>query len=138
VIILDTNVLSELTHDRPETRVVEWVDAQPVSEVHTTAITVAELVFGVALLGAGRRRRELADRLGLLFEGGLSDRILPFDAEAAVEWGHLRAEHRRAGRSFSSADLQIAAIAMVQGATVVTRNVDDFGHPGLVVVNPWE
>ncbi|MGA1837232.1 PIN domain-containing protein [Herbiconiux sp. 11R-BC] len=85
MIILDTNVISELTHRDADRRVIDWIDAQPAPDIHTTSISVAELVFGVVRKPAGSRRTELSERLSRCFDDMIGDRILSFDADAAVE-----------------------------------------------------
>jgi predicted nucleic acid-binding protein len=138
VIILDTNVISELTHDRPEPHVFQWIDEQPTSQIWTTSLTLAELAFGIANRPIGRRRALLADRVGSLVEFLIGPRVACFGPDAAVEWGNLRAARKRQGRSFSDIDLQIAAIALVCDAAVVTRDTHGFDHPELTVIDPWK
>jgi predicted nucleic acid-binding protein len=137
VIILDTNVVSELSRHRPAPAVVAWFDLQ-VEPLFTTAVTIGELCCGVALLPSGRRRSELADDLGRILTHGFPERILPFDQVAAIEFGRLRAARSVCGTTTRTADTQIAAIAIAHDAVVATRNRRDFEHPGLVVVDPWE
>ena len=137
MILLDTNVLSELKRPAPEKGVEQWLADQPDASVFISAITEAELRYGVALLPGGKRQSALAkvieDMLGEDFTG----RILPFDSAAAVAFAEIAATRRQAGRPIAQADAQIAAIARSRGAALATRNVPDFDECGIDVVNPW-
>ena len=137
MIILDTNVVSEVSRPEPDPRVLAWLDAQ-YDDVYITAVTLAELAYGVAAAPVGRARVALADQLARTMTTDFSGRILPFDSAAAIEFGHLVADRRRRGRPVGVADAQIAAIAFVQDALIATRDVEDFTHPGLVVIDPWK
>ncbi len=123
MIILDTNVLSETLRPTPSTRV--------------PAITESELLYGIALLPAGRRRQSLESVAGLIFAEDLAGRVLPFDRAAAREFADIAASRRRAGRPISEADARIAAIARSRGAAVATRNVGDFAGCRLELIDPW-
>jgi predicted nucleic acid-binding protein len=138
VIVLDTNVLSELMRGRPHTRVVDWVDAQDASELSITAVTAAELLYGVARLPDGARKAELADAVHALMREDFAGRVLAFDVRAAGHYATLVAERERRGRPISAADGQIAAVCRVHGATLATRNAGDFESAGVRVVNPWD
>ena len=137
MIVLDTNVVSELMRDSPQPQVLSWLDDQLASTLFVTAITEAELRYGVEILPAGQRR----DRLFAEVEGTLREdfagRILPFDSAAARAYAVIAADRRAAGRPISQADCQIAAIARSRGARVATRDVDDFAGCGVEVMNPW-
>jgi predicted nucleic acid-binding protein len=137
VIILDTNVLSELTKPRPDERVTTWLDTRPAGEVATTAVTIGELLHGVARLPAGRRRDALAAAVGKLTDVVLAGRVMPFDAAAAAHYGLLMALRAAAGRPIGTADGQIAAICRNHRVTLATRNTKDFDGTGVVLINPW-
>ena len=138
MILLDTNILSELMRRAPEQGVEQWLADQPDASVFISAITEAELRYGVALLPAGKWRSTLAavieDMLGEDFTG----RILPFDSAAAVAFAEIAASRRQAGRPIAQADAQIAAIARSRGASLATRNVDDFAGCEIEIINPWK
>jgi predicted nucleic acid-binding protein len=137
MIILDTNVLSELMRPKPSTVVVGWVASQPSSSLHTTSITQAEILHGILLLPAGRRRAALEAAAVAMFAEDFADRILGFGSDAAAAYARVAADRRRAGHPISHFDAQIAAIAMTAGAAIATRNVADFAGLGLQVIDPW-
>jgi predicted nucleic acid-binding protein len=138
VIALDTNVVSELMRKAPEPRVVSWVDRFSASDVLVTAVTAAELMYGVARLPAGRRKRELHIKVEGLLSEDFQDQILPFDAPAATHYAEIVASRERAGHPISMADAQIAAMCRNWSAGLATRNVDDFVDTGVDAVNPWD
>jgi predicted nucleic acid-binding protein len=137
MIILDTNVLSELMRPAPSPLVVAWVAAQPSASLHITSITEAEILHGVLLLPAGRRRAALEAAAVAMFAEDFDDRILAFGSDAAGAYARIAADRRRSGHPISHFDAQIAAIARTAGAALATRNVADFADLGLSVVNPW-
>lgn len=135
--ILDTNVVSELMRPRPQSAVLGWLANQSAEEVHVTAITVAEVLLGIELLPAGKRRESIqagADRTFGVFAG----HILAFDEGAAHAFSLISSARRKKGRPMSEFDAQIAAIARVHGAVLATRNITDFEGCGVRLVNPWE
>jgi predicted nucleic acid-binding protein len=137
VILLDTNVLSELIRPAAAMEVEAWVATQPAEALFISVVTEAELRFGLALLPAGRRRAQLAEAIeGMLVED-FGGRILPFDSAAALAYADITAERRRAGRPIAQFDAQIASIARSRGATLATRNVGDFEGCGIQTLNPW-
>jgi predicted nucleic acid-binding protein len=139
MIVLDTNVVSEVVRARPNQRVIEWIDAQVESELFLTAITAAELLFGVERMPIGQRRTAIFSAVAGLLGTDFDGRILPFDALASVDFGRLAAERERAGRPVSMADGMIAAIALSSGDGIVaTRNTADFEGVGLELINPWD
>ena len=137
MIIVDTNVVSEAMKQRPNDSVIRWLDAQPDETLFITAITAAELLFGVARLPAGARRTELATRIASVLDEDFASKVLPFDAAAAVEYAAVTSDGERRGRRISMADAQIAAIARVAGASLATRNVADFIGTGLDLIDPF-
>lgn len=138
MIVLDTNVLSELLAPSPSPAVVAWLAAQPAAAVFTTAVTEAEILYGLALLPDGRRRQALETAVRPIFSEDLAGRVLAFDREAAASYAAIAARRRALGRPISQFDAQIAAIAVSRGASVATRNVADFAETGVLVINPWE
>lgn len=137
MILLDTNILSELMRPVPEKGVEQWLADQPDASVFISAITEAELRYGVALLPDGKRRSALAAVIEDMLAEDFTSRILPFDSAAAVAFAEIAAARRQAGRPIAQADAQIAAIARSRGATLATRNVPDFEGCEINVVNPW-
>ncbi|HEY1918339.1 MAG TPA: type II toxin-antitoxin system VapC family toxin [Streptosporangiaceae bacterium] len=138
MIILDTNVLSELARTDPEPNVVTWLDALPAADVATTAITAAELLYGVARLPEGRRRTVLAETIDALVNEDFRGSVEPFDSRAAEQYATVVVSREKKGRPISTADAQIAAICRVHGATLATRNTDDFTDTGIGLINPWD
>jgi len=138
VIILDTNVISELARIDPEQSVVTWLDSLPAAEVATTAITAAELLYGVARLPDGRRRAALAETIDVLINEDFRGRLEPFDGLAAEQYAAVVVGREKKGRPISTADAQIAAICRVHSATLATRNIGDFTDTGIGLINPWD
>ena len=137
MIILDTNVVSELMLPKPAAKVVEWVSGQEAPTLYFTTVSEAELRYGVAILPVGRRRaRLLAEIEGMLRED-FAGRVLPFDREAALAYAEIAAARRFSGHPINHAGCQIAARARSNGAAVATRNVRDFEGCGTDVINPW-
>ena len=137
MILLDTNILSELMRPTPEVAVEQWLADQPAASVFISAITEAELRYGLALMPPGKRRSALAVEIENMLGEDFSGRILPFDSPAAVAFAEIAAECRRAGRPISQPDAQIAAIARSRGAALATRDVPDFEGCGVEIINPW-
>ena len=137
MIILDTNVLSELMRPTPSPRVVAWVAKQPATELFTTSITEAEIFYGLELLTKGKRREGLLAAAEAMFAEDLAGRVLGFDSDAARAFSRIAAHRRALGRPISHADAQIAAITQVRGAKLATRNVTDFEDCGVHAVDPW-
>jgi toxin FitB len=122
----------------PDPGVLSWLDALPVSEVATTAVTAAELRCGVARLPSGHRKRELTAAVRALLSDDFHGRVLPFDERASAEYADIVAGGERRGQPIGMADAQIAAICRNVGATLATRNTADFEGTGVAMVNPWE
>lgn len=138
MIVLDTNVVSEMMHPSPCEAVLRWIAGQPTALVVTTTITQAEILFGLALLPEGRRRSELLPAAEQMFTEDFADRVLPFDTAAAHAFATIAANRRRKGKPTGTFDAQIAAITQAHGATLATRNVADFQDCGVPIINPWE
>ena len=137
MILLDTNVLSELMRPEPNARVLEWLAAQPAQSLFTTSITQAEILHGVMLLAPGKRRDAFAAAAQAMFAEEFAGRIVGFGSDAALPYARIAADRRQAGRPISHFDAQIAAIARCSGAAVATRNVADFEGCGVEVLDPW-
>jgi predicted nucleic acid-binding protein len=138
MIVLDTNVLSELMRLVPTDNVARWVDSQPATSLFTTSITQAEILYGLMLLPGGRRRKALELASAAMFEELFAGRILPFGMDAARPYAVIGSERRRKGVPISQFDAQIAAIVRSVGATLATRNVADFQGCGIELVDPWQ
>ena len=137
MIVLDTNVVSELVRPQPEPRVLAWVDRHDPAELFITAVTAAEVRHGVALLPTGRRRQRLAALTETLLTATFAEHVLPFDADASRHYAEVIARRRRAGRGTSALDAQQAAICRGHNATFATRNTPDFTHTGVDLIDPW-
>ena len=137
MIVLDTNVVSELMRAAPAAKVARWIGAQPATSLYTTTITQAEILHGVRLLPAGKRRNAVEAVAEAMFREDFAGRLLPFGSDAARSYARIAAERRRIGRPVSQFDAQIAGIAESVSATLATRNVADFSHCGIEVVDPW-
>jgi toxin FitB len=137
VILLDTNVLSELIRPQPDAGAMKWLDSLDAAAVGTTAITAAELLYGVARLPPGRRKEQLGEAVRGLIDEDLDSRVEPFDATAATHYANLLSDRETAGRPIGLADAQIAAICRKLGATLATRNTRDFEGAGIDLIDPW-
>ena len=137
MIILDTNVLSELMRPKPSPRVSAWIGQQAATEIFTTAMTEAEIFYGIELLVKSKRREQLLAAAEALFAEDLAGRVLAFDSVAARVFSHIAAHRRGLGRPISHADAQIAAVSQVQGARLATRNIADFSDCGVDLIDPW-
>ena len=138
MILLDTNVLSELIRREPDEGVTRWLDSLDANAVATTAITAAELLYGVARLPTGRRKKRLSEAIHGLIEEDLDGRVEPFDVTAATHYADLVSDRESAGAPISIADAQIAAICRKLGATLATRNTRDFSGTGIELLDPWQ
>ncbi len=136
--IFDTNVLSEVMKETPDPAVVDWLTACPADMMFTTAICQTEIAYGIQRLPDGQKRQRLTVAAHALFTQELVGRILPFDTAAAAVYADLRIARERAGRPLAVEDGMIAAIAQVAGASVVTRNTEDFTGCGIPVISPWQ
>ncbi|MCX7902254.1 MAG: type II toxin-antitoxin system VapC family toxin [Burkholderiaceae bacterium] len=138
MILLDTNVVSEPLRPAPDGRLVAWLDAQPLDTLYLSAVTVAELRAGVALLPKGRRRDKLHETVEQEVLPSFAGRVLPFDAACTQAYARVLAAVRRAGSGIGTADAFIAAIASANGLIVATRDTVAFQAAGLKVINPWQ
>jgi len=137
MIVLDTNVVSEAMRPEPSPLVRDWLNAQPIETLYTTAVTLAEIHFGLARLPSGRRKDLLARQFELIsriWQG----RVLPFDADAARQYAVMAVAAQQSGHSLPTPDGYIAAIAAAHGYAVATRDVAPFAAAGLHVINPWQ
>lgn len=137
MIILDTNVISEPMKLRGDPAVQAWLDRQEAETLYITTTSLSELLVGIELVPAGKRRASLAASLTRLMERLFGPRILPFDQRAAIAYASVVGWTRAAGYTISVADAQIAAIALVTGFTVATRDIDPFAAAKIPIVNPW-
>jgi hypothetical protein len=136
--LLDTNVLSELRRLRPEPKVVGFIAGQPLSEIYISAVTLAEIRFGIELVKEPKRRAELNEWLTNRVRPMFDQRVLPITEDTMLQWRLLVEEGRKTGHTFSQPDLIIAATAIQHGLTVVTRDRSDYDRAGVPVVNPWD
>ncbi len=137
MLVIDTNVASELMRPVPTPAVAAWIANRDQAEMYLTAVSQAELLFGVAILPAGRRRDSLEAAMNAWLDVGFAGRILPFESAAAGVYAEIAARRRQAGRPIGEADCQTAAVSLSCGASLVTRNVRDFQGTGVEVVDPW-
>jgi predicted nucleic acid-binding protein len=138
VIALDTNVISELARQVPDAGVLSWLDSLDVADAVTTAVTAAELRYGVARLPDGHRKRELTAVIHGILTEDFQGRVLPFDERASVRYAEIVTDRERLGRPIGVADAQIAAICRDLGAILATRNTADFEETGIELINPWK
>jgi hypothetical protein len=137
--LLDTNILSEIRRLKPEPRVLTFISDRPLDQLYISAVTLAELRFGIELPSEGSSRRdELNDWLTNTIRPMFEQRVLPITEEIMFRWRVLVEEGRKAGHTFSQPDLIIAATALHHGFTMVTRDRSDFERAGVAIVNPWE
>jgi predicted nucleic acid-binding protein len=137
MIVLDTNVISELTKSKPEPRVIAWLDAQPAESVWTTAITVFEVRFGLANMPVGKKRRQLTEAFELMLQEDLGGRVLVFDQPAADEAGRIAGELRTMGRPIELRDGLIAGTVAARRGILATHNTRHFADTGIACIDPW-
>lgn len=138
MIVLDTNVLSELMRPEPAASVLRWIDSQAAEDLFTSAITMAEILHGIERLPDGKRKYSLHTHALAMFEVDFADRILSFDAYAALYYSKLVTTREQSGKPVGLADAQIAAICLAQQAKLATRNVKDFEETEVDIINPWQ
>ena len=137
LIVLDTNVISEMMRLAPDAKVEKWLDAQVADELWLNSVVIAELMFGAARLPDGAKKRQLLKSIQGTVEEDYAGRILSFDLEAAAAYAKISARCMAKGRPIDMADAQIAAICWVQDAKLATRNTKHFEGLGLKLINPW-
>ena len=137
MVVIDTNVVSELMRLTPDRAVMAWFSEQDSAELYLTAVTEAELRAGAAILPPGQRRDRLAAEVDAVVREDFAERVLPFDSAAARTYAAIAAARRSLGRPILEADCQIAAIARAADAAVATRNSADFEHCGIALIDPW-
>jgi toxin FitB len=137
MVILDTNVVSELMDVEPNMAVIQWLDRQSWDSLWTTAVTILEIRYGLAIMPSGRRRAQREDAFARLIGENLEDRVLHFDPGAAEETAALMSARHRRGRPGDLRDNMIAGIALAQRATLATRNIRHFDDLAVPVVDPW-
>ena len=137
MIVLDTNVVSEIMRPRPEPAVLAWLDAQAPSELWLTAVGAAELMFGIARLDDGARKQQLARTVSAMLETDFAGQVLPFDLAAASVYAQMVAQRERIGKPIAMADAQIASACLAHGAILATRNQKHFDGLELTIINPW-
>jgi len=136
--LLDTNVLSEALRPSPSDVVLQWLAAQEPTSVFITTISQAEVLYGVEVLPASKRRTRLHGAIEKLFADEFQGRILPFDEESARVFAKIVSGREAIGRPISQFDAMIAAISRSRRAAVATRNIKDFDHCGVRIINPWD
>lgn len=137
MIVVDSNVVSELMRPRPDEGVRGWAMAQPGTDMHTTAITVGDVLYGIERVADGHRKAQLRDAAIEVF-AALTDQVLAFDAGAAVEYAAIVGARDRLGCPIDGFDAQIAAICRSRQAVLATRNTRDFEHTGVTLIDPWQ
>lgn len=138
MILLDTNIISEIMRPTPAPVVLEWLHSRPIVELATTTVNIAEIRYGLARLGDGRRRADLDARFNDFISRGFGNRVFDFDGPAAEAYGDMVVGRERAGRRLEGFDGLIAAIARCRGLSVATRNKADFTGCGITVLSPWD
>ena len=137
MILLDTNVVSEVMRSAPERLVLEWLNSQESSLLFFSTVSLAEIAYGIRILPDGRRRADLRQRFEQFVGAAFAERLVSFDVGAALMYGEIMGARREIGRPMSAPDGQIAAIARSRGLAVATRNVVDFEECGVELVDPW-
>lgn len=137
MIILDTNVVSEFMTSPPDSQVLSWLNAQDVALLYLSTITIAEIGYGLRSMPDGKRRQLLSERFEQFVDEAFTQRILPFDENAARIYGEIICHRKEMGRPMSNLDGQIAAIARSRRFSVATRNIKDFEHCQIELINPF-
>lgn len=138
MIILDTNIVSEMMKQAPSIKVLNWIDQQEATELYITTITIAEIFYGIHALPNGNRKSLLEKAFNKAVSESFKHRQVSFDELSAFNYGKLMARRKELGKPFSILDGQIAAIAFTHGAAIATRNIRDFSDCELELINPFE
>ncbi len=138
MIVLDTNVLSEAMKPSPDARVMHWLEGYQVRSLATTAISIAEVKYGLACLPEGKRRRDLEERFDLFIVKGFGSHVLSFDNSSASVYAEIVSLRKKAGRAIEAFDAMIASICRTHGTSLATRNGTHFQDCGIEILNPWE
>lgn len=138
MMVLDTNVVSELMRAQPAPKVLDWVNAQPSDQLCLCSVVVAELLYGVGRMTDGVRKSAMLSAVQTMVFEDFAGRVLPFDLDAAVAFAQMVVQREKMGRTIATADAQIAAICAAHGARLATRNIRDFASLDLQLINPWD
>lgn len=138
MIVLDTNIISEVMRTAPQENVVEWLNQQSSAHLYLTVISIAEIGYGLHILADGRRKRRLQTAFSQFVRTVFDERILPFDQSAAQRYAGLMAYCKAQGRPMNVPDAQIASIALTRDYALATRNIEDFGDCGMTLINPFD
>jgi predicted nucleic acid-binding protein len=136
MIVLDTNIISEVVKPQPNTKILAWLGSQPIGTLYLTSITIAELLFGLAIMPDGSKKAQLSNAINEII-GLYQNRVLPFDTNAARRYAALAAAAYRKGRGFPNPDGYIAAIAAERGFLVASRDTAPYEAADIDIVNPW-
>ena len=137
MIVLDTNVVSELMRESPAQSVSAWMDSEPQESLFVAAVTIAEVLYGIRRLASGRRRAQLEAAFDILMSHGFADRVLPLDAAAANHYSRIVVDCQRSGRPINAFDALIAATVLAHNAELATRDIADFEDCGIRLIDPW-
>jgi predicted nucleic acid-binding protein len=137
MIVLDTNVISEIMRERPDPVVLKWLDHQPEKDLWTTSVVIAELLVGIEMSPPGRKQKALREAVEGMIADDFRGQVVAFNLPAARLYAEIVASRKKIGRPIREMDAQIAAVARVHGATLATRDVRDFAGCDLDLVNPW-
>ncbi len=138
MIVIDTNVISEVMRMQPSSAVLHWLNKQTTHQLYTTSVTIAEILYGLRIMPEGKRRRKLEFNFETFITNAFGPRILDFDEAAGRKYADLMAYRKTMGLPMSLSDGQIASIAYAHNYSVATRNIDDFESCGLELINPFE
>ena len=138
MILLDTNIISEVMRKQPSDRVLSWLNRESTAELFVSSITIAEICYGLRILPIGQRRKQLETHFEQFIAQGFTGRIIGFDETAARAYAEIMGLCKEKGRPMSLPDGQIAAVAQTNQLVLATRNIRDFAHCGLELINPFE